>query len=173
MKLRGIGSGDSSSELFRIARENSVAGHHACMLDGAIVALLIRHGRGVVGIAAPPESHTSLKYGAIRLEFQGWFRTAPPDTEPCFVDDGGILPSHAEIDFLIDAGMSVEQCPGAAATEARIALVSPLTERNLGLDCAVDDEGSLTGMAGNIKPTSGEINTQRGILGCADPLYQL
>ena len=81
-----------------------------------------------MGASAPPKSHESLKHGSVSLEFKGRYFPTSPDAKTGLADNGGILPSHSEIDFLLNSGVSVQQSPGTTATKPGIALVAPVAQ---------------------------------------------
>ena len=157
----------------QVVLQEGIPGDDSRRRDGVEIARVSRDARCVVRLSRPEKGHDSLDELAIGLDLQGGLGTAPPDAETSFADHGRVLPSDAEVDFLLHSGVPVEKGPRAAAPKSRIALVTPVLEGDLGLDCAIDDKGSGSGKSGHIQPTSREIDAQGCVLGSPYPLHEL
>lgn len=149
---------DGGGEDFGICGEHAVAGDAGGLGDFLVIACLVGDAWGVVRFAGPVDGHEASEEIAVVLEVENGLVSGAPHAEAGLADDGGILPTDAEVDFGVDAIASVEQRPCTAAAEACLFFKRPLAEGNERGNGTVDDEFAGDGVAGDVEPAAGKID---------------
>ena len=78
------------------------------------------------------ERHQTAKHVAISLEVQFRMQPAFPDTDARFLNDRGVLPTHAQIELANNSVLSTEKRPSAASPKSGSLLITPLLQRHQG-----------------------------------------